>query len=187
MTTFRARHSRPPALFATVVATLSVALLHLCICIPLCPIQSISNQSCPSTEEHLLPPSWSSCFCRADFRTKWRDLSLRSAMDGWLWGRWQGRKEQTLSDETKRAECVLGFAQKVDVTGKTPFRSRMSLQIFFAIRFPKKLQINPNAIMRGQKSRGINEATSLDSRRYYYSRAVGRARSGPCRAESRRV
>ena len=25
-----------------------------------------------------------SCFCRTEFRTKWRDLSVSSAMDGWI-------------------------------------------------------------------------------------------------------
>ena len=66
----------------------------------------------------------SSCFCGADFRTKWRDLSVRSAMDGWLLGPGRSRlKLDSVSDETKRAECVLGFAQKMDITAeKKPLR-----------------------------------------------------------------
>ena len=63
-------------------------------------------------------PSFSR-FCRTEFRTKWRDLSLSSAMDGWLLGR-AGKQTLSLdsvSDETKRAEWVLGFAQKTDITG----------------------------------------------------------------------
>ena len=148
MTTFRARHSRSSALFATVVATLSVALLHLCICIPLCPIQSISNQSCPSTEEHLLLRP---VFAEPTFGQSGEIFhSAPRWMDGFGVDGRKGRSK--LSQMRRKGQNAYWVSRKkVDVTGKTPFRSRMSLQIFFAIRHPKKSQINPNAIMRGQK------------------------------------
>ena len=60
-------------------------------------------------------------FCRTEFRTKWRDLSLSSAMDGWMAfgsvGQADSLSLDSVSDETKRAEWVLGFAQKTDITG----------------------------------------------------------------------
>ena len=76
-------------------------------------------------------------------------------------------------------------------TRKTPFRSRISLQIFFAISRPKNAEINPNAIMRGQKSQGINEGerlalTAVDIIIPGRSGGIGEGGGGPCRAARQR-
>ena len=74
-------------------------------------------------------------------------------MDG-FWVGEEADSPDSDSDETKRAEWVLGFAQKMDIRGREkpffgveyPFRYSLPLVA------PKKDEINPNAIMRGQKA-----------------------------------